>query len=42
MNLWRMATEEILRSIDADALAMMSRDDLRLTCLVSGGWFRNS
>ena len=42
MNLMRIATEEILRSIDADALAMMSRDDLRLTFLVSRGWFRNS
>ena len=25
-----------------DALAMMSRDDLHLTFLVSRGWFRNS
>ena len=40
MNLWRIAPEEILRSIDADALAMMSRDDLHLTSLVSRGWFR--
>jgi len=42
MDRMRIATEEILRSIDADALAMMSRDDLHLTFLVSRGWFRNS